>query len=195
MSEPSGPNQSILEWQNSFSAFGISYSGPKDGKINADFITAIVAVERKLNAFGQIFTGTGVRMSATDAQKKFLNQVQKTEPAPAAEPTSSVPKTESQDMKVWESFLSQNLPVVGSVYNGDLAAAGKTLEAAIGKSINKSLTGVIWNDAKKSFNTTPDDIKKALDLIATKSQTTGKKAEFLMDDRIAKLSRWLSEKK
>lgn len=98
-------------------------------------------------------------------------------------------------MKVWESFLSQNLPVVGNVYTGDMASAGKKIEAAIGKAINKSMAGIIWNDSKKTFNTTPDDVKKALDLIAAKSENQPKQAEFLMDDRIVQMSHWLSEKK
>lgn len=182
-------NQQVLEWQNSFSIFGISYSGPKDGSINSQFITAILAVERKLQAYGQIFTGSGVKMSVADAKKKYLPSDNVSIPSSAPQENNLDGK---QDMKIWESFLSQNLPVVGVLYTGDMAEAGKKLEAAIGKSINKSVAGVIWNDTKKVFNTTPDDIKKALDLIAI--QSPQKITELSMDNRITKLASFLFDK-
>jgi hypothetical protein len=180
-------SQAILEWQNSFGLFGITYSGAKDGEINQSFIEAMMALENKYKAYGEIFTGTGVRLTVADAKKKYL------------EPTSivkTVPSTENHadEMKIWESFFNQNLPIVGKVYDGDLAAAAKKIESAISKSINKPMNGVIWNDVKKQFNTTPDDVKKALNVIDIHNNKELKQAKFTIDERVFKMSKILFEK-
>ena len=186
-------NQAILDWQNAFPAFGVTYLGPKDGIVNPQFIAAMLALESKLKAYGEIFTGSGVKMSVTEAQKKYLSPE-----TPKQETTKVETKPEAMvpnNTKVWESFLSQSLPVVGKVYDGDLASAGKKLEAAIGKSINKPTAGLIWNDTKKQFNTTPDDVKKALELIRAHQQKQPKTAEFTQDERIVMMAKFLSENK
>lgn len=67
--------------------------------------------------------------------------------------------------QAFQNLLSENLPIVGTLYNGDLIDAAKKLEMAIGKEINIPMSGMIWNDQKKQFNTTPDDIRKSLDII------------------------------
>lgn len=176
-----GFNQGILDWQNSLPGFGISYDGPKNGLLNPQFISSMVSLENKYKAYGDIFTGSGVKMSVHEAQRKFLSKTDEIITKPSDE-------KEVTNMKVWESFLSQNLPVIGKVYDGDLSVAGKKLETAIGNSIGRSMTGIIWNDIKKQFNTTPDDIKKSLNLIQAQQQKEPKKAELTMDDRVYKMS-------
>lgn len=187
-------NQAILEWQNVLPAFGIPYSGPKDGQINQAFIDAMMALEGKYKAYGQIFSGSSINMSVSDAKKKFMIETPKDSPRPEL-PKSDTPAPTDQSLKVWESFLSTNLPVVGKVYDGDLSAAAKKLEATIGKSINKSMAGIIWSDAKKQFNTTPDDVKKALDMIQAHEQKETKQAQFTLDHRVVQMSQMLLEKK
>jgi hypothetical protein len=98
-------------------------------------------------------------------------------------------------LKKWESFLSQQLPVVGKLYQGDLATAGKRLETAIAKSIGKPMNGVIWNDTTHNFNTTVEDVQKALELIQAHKTTEIKTAQFTIDQRVAKMSQMLLEKK
>lgn len=185
-------NQAILEWQTALPSFGVSYSGPKDGQISQSFIDAMMALEGKYKAYGQIFAGGGIRMSVADAKKKFLSEASKDTPK---EITSVTPKPEEQSLKIWESFLSTNLPVVGKVYDGDLAGAAKKIEAAISKAINKPVNGMIWSDAKRQFNTTPDDVKKALDLIQAHASSEVKAAESTLDQRVIRMSQLLLEKK
>lgn len=155
-------DQGILDWQNSLSEFGINYSGPKNGLMNMQFIAAMMALESKLKAYGELFTGSGVKISVTEAKKKYL----------------------TSKSSGWESFLSQNLPMVGKVYDGDLAVAGKKLEDRIGKFINKQIRGSIWSDEKQQFNTTPDDIKKSLDLIQSYQNS---KSATLDQNRMVKM--------
>lgn len=190
-------NQAILEWQNALPSFGISYSGPKDGQINQAFIDAMMALEGKYKAYGQIFSGSGVNMSVSDAKKKFMMEAPKDIPKDTQQPELpklDTPTTSDQSLKIWESFLSTNLPVVGKVYDGDLPGAAKKLEAAIGKSINKPMSGIIWSDAKKQFNTTPDDVKKALEMIQAHTEKEVKPAQFTSDQRIVRMSQMLFEK-
>lgn len=186
----SGLNPIILEWQNALSIFGIVYTGPKDGEMNQAFINAILSLEDKYKAYGQIFTGTGIKMSVSEAKKKFLGETLK--PTEISTP-AEIPKT--NDLKIWEDFFDNSLPVVGKIYDGKLATTAKKLEASIGKLINKPMSGVIWNDVTKQFNTTPDDIKKALTLLEKHTPTAIKPAQFTIDQRIVKMSQILSEKK
>lgn len=178
-------NQAILEWQSALPSFGIPYQGPKDGKVNQSFLDAMMSLEGKYKAYGQIFVGDSIRMSVADAKKKFMISE-----APK-EIVNTVPKSEDKSLKIWESFLSTNLPVVGKVYDGNLASAAKKIEDTISKIINKPVTGMVWDDTKKQFNTTPDDIKKALDLIQTHTFSEMKNAEFTMDQRVVCMSRLL----
>lgn len=189
-------DQMVLEWQNALPAFGVSYSGPKDGQVNQAFVEAMMAFEGKYKAYGQVFAGNKPKMSVVEAKKKFLSEAPKSDA-----PVKEVPGTPPEDasLKIWESFLSGNLPVVGKVYEGDLAGAAKKIEAVIGKAINKPASGLIWNDAAKKFNTTTDDVKKALDLIQThlSSPTSGEKksSDFTLDQRVILMSQMMLEKK
>jgi hypothetical protein len=61
----------ILDWQNALPVFGIPYTGPKDGKMNQSLIEAMMALENKYQAYGQIFTGSDIKMSVDEA-KNFL---------------------------------------------------------------------------------------------------------------------------
>lgn len=194
-------DQMISEWQNALPSFGISYSGPKDGQVNQGFVEAMMALEGKYKAYGQVFAGNKIKMSVLEAKKKFLNEVLKDDVSVKEVPGKDVTvvKPEDASIKAWESFLSSNLPVVGKVYEGDLAGAAKKIEAAISKAINKPASGLIWNDATKKFNTTTDDVKKALYLIQThlSSPTSGEKksSDFTLDQRVILMSQMLLEKK
>lgn len=182
----------ILDWQNTLPVFGIPYTGPKDGKMNQSLMEAMMALENKYKAYGQIFTGSDIKMSVDEAKNKFLSADKSKEKIP-----QETPKKVQQDsfLKKWESFLSQQLPVVGKLYQGDLATAGKRLETAIAKSIGKPMNGVIWNDTTHNFNTTVEDIQKALELIQAHKTTEIKTAQFTIDQRVAKMSQMLLEKK
>lgn len=194
-------DQMVLEWQNALPSFGISYTGPKDGQVNQAFIEAMMALEGKYKAYGQVFAGNKIKMPVTEAKKKFLSEAPKSEAPKNETSVKEVPAAKPEDgsLKIWESFLSGNLPVVGKVYDGDLAGAAKKIEAVIGRAINKPASGLIWNDATKKFNTTPDDVKKALDLIQThlSSPTSGEKqsSDFTLDQRVILMSQMLLEKK
>lgn len=181
----------ILDWQNALPVFGIPYTGSKDGKMNQSLMEAMMVLENKYKAYGQIFTGSDIKMSVDEAKNKFLGADKSKEKIP-----QETPKEVQQDssLKKWESFLSQQLPVVGKLYQGDLATAGKRLETAIAKSIDKPMNGVIWNDTTHNFNTTVEDIKKALELIQAHKTTEIKAAQFTIDQRVAKMSQMLLEK-
>lgn len=105
----------------------------------------------------------------------------------ANKPTESVSSTDP----IWESFLKEVLPVIGSVYSGDISSSAKKLEASLGAQIGKSLNGVIWNDTKKQFNTTPDDIRKALNLLAAHQASQSKAAKYTLDQRFLAMSQIL----
>lgn len=126
----------------------------------------------------------------------------KPEEKPAEAKPESKPEETRQDKKpedkapedqAWISFLSQSLPVVGKVYDGDLSAAAKKIEAAISKAINKPVSGMIWNDSAKKFNTTPDDVKKALLLIEQNKSLS--KPAFSTQERFVRLAKMYVELK
>lgn len=186
-------NPLLSDWQNALPTFGIPYTGPKNGELSQAFIEAMMALEDKYKAYGQIFTGSGVKMSVSEAKQKFLSNVKS---EPKTEIVENVtPSTQESSLKKWESFLSQQLPVVGKLYEGDLATAGKKLETTISQAINKPMHGVIWNDVTHQFNTTTEDVKKALELIQAHKSNSVATAKFTIDQRVTKMSQMLLEKK
>lgn len=187
-------NPVILEWQKALPSFGIVYSGPQDGMSNSQFVEAMMRFEAKYKAYGEVYLGSSPKMSVEQAKKKFQPVNKETDGKTPESKTDKEPTdTKSIDIKVdkvWESFLQQTLPTIGKSYL-DPAQASQELENFISKKINKSVTGMIWNDSKKTFNTTPDDVRKALELIESNQKNTDKTA---IDQRMYLMSKFLSKK-
>lgn len=87
------------------------------------------------------------------------------------------PKIKKTELvKSFENFFSKDQPIIGKLYTktGDkekdlnsLIEAARKTESIIAELIdNNKVGGMIWNSSKKSFNTTPDDVKSALQLIS-----------------------------
>lgn len=113
--------------------------------------------------------------------------------------TTTVAPVVPDPNQAWINFLSKPLPVVGTLSSSDLSSAAKTIESAISKAINQPVAGKIWNDSTKQFLTTPDDVKKALELIAAQPKPVDANADVVkpasrIDDRIAKMASLLWKK-
>lgn len=177
-------NQMILEWQNILPSLDVKYHGPKDGKMNSEFIEAIMALEAKYKVYGQLIDSSGIKMSFDDAKQKFLNEVS----------TNTSTQKQITENERWVDFFSQSLPVVGKIYKGNIAESGKEIEKAIEKFIKYPMSGVIWNDKTQQFNTTPDDIRKALELLQKHQLPEEKVAKLTLDQRVIKMSQLLVKK-
>lgn len=167
-------NQAILDWQNSFQAFGIPYTGPKNGEINSAFLIAVNALESKFNSPGQILSGFSIKLPVNKAKEKFLTQqTPPKELAPKEEAKlKEEPKKEEQSKdQEWKQFLSISLSSIGLKSTNDLKQDAKSLENFISDKIKKSVSGMIYNQQTNSFNTSMDDVKSALTLIKEKETT------------------------
>lgn len=197
----SDPN--VLQLQNYIKAvkpMGLNYTGSADGVVTTGLIFLLhnlqsLLPDKKLNLVNGAKVDPTALAQLVKAIGKELPKVKETKLEKEDVVNSDKPE-ESKDEDIvnknsaWESFLSESLPVVGKLYDGDLSKAAKNLEAAIGKEIDKPMSGVIWNESKKSFNTTPDDIRNALNKIQ-KYKATGdvsKKSRFTQDERVIKFA-------
>lgn len=90
-------------------------------------------------------------------------------------------ENKDQSLEAWKVFLGTD----------DFASASKNIENKISQAIGKNVSGMIWNDQKKTFNTTIEDVKKALELIQKHSKNTTKQAFFERDKRFLKMSKLL----
>lgn len=195
---------------------GIGYALPADGVMTPQFIEVLQYLQSALS-------GTGKKVQLISGKSPAPNALQSliALDAPVEKPVETKPKSQEKkpseeildeeepgirsikDLKnpkqlddknaQWESFLSESLPVVGKLYNGDLGKAAQSLEAMIGKEIEKPMTGVIWNDVNKSFNTTTEDIRSALSKIQAHRETAKKQANFKQDERIVRMSQMLQK--
>lgn len=199
--EPS-VNQSVLAFQKALPGFGIVYTGNLDGVIDSTFAKAMKNLEELIQAktgelmIGKIFSGN-INMSVGDVYRNYFPELKK---IPFEPIRSDLMKSEIQINKnndtndAFKLLLSENLPIVGKLYNGDLSTAAKTLETVIGKEIGKPMNGIIWNDQKQTFNTTPDDIRKALSLISSHRKDLPKISGIMpLDERFLKMSKILLE--
>lgn len=196
------PNANVKSFQNSFHLFGISYSGRTDGIVDFNFALTMRQLEKlihdKTGENIKIFTSGTVNMSASDVLNKFFPKPSKiVNPVAPVAPVDTVAPDGVDQNVAFKNLLSENLPVVGKLFNGggaqELATAAKTLETVIGKEIGKSIVGVIWNDKQHIFNTNVDDIRRALDLI-DQHKKVSQKISSRLDDRFLKMSKILSEK-
>ncbi len=203
-------NPKILDFQNNLAGLGVAYSGPKDGTSNSQFGAAMMALESKLQAqtgqsmIGRIFDGKNVRMTVSEVMSKFPQKEAPKDPTikDPKKPEDLAPSLPpDQIIKAFQSALGSGLPVVGKLYNGpvdgiyneELVSAAKKIESVIGDRIKKPMAGIIWNDSKKQFNTTPEDIKSALNKLEQNNSVEPKKAELSKDQRILKLSKLLQD--
>lgn len=190
--------QQIQAYLQSKRPLGVGYSLPVDGEVTDLLVSTLQYLQSGLaTAAGHpvnLISGRKVNSNAIAEIEKALgikpakDPVEK--PLPAKEPVPSLEdavELGSQN-KEWESFLNQSLPVVGKLYDGDVASSAKKLEAAISKEINKPVAGMIWSDTKKQFNTTPDDIMSALQKIEAHKKSSTKAANLSRDERYIKLA-------
>lgn len=80
----------------------------------------------------------------------------------------------SNAVALFQEFFSSAQPLIGTLYSGpqdgeineNLISAAKATESAIAAAIDDNkANGMIWSDSSNSFNTSPDDVKSALQLI------------------------------
>lgn len=196
--------QQVQTYLQARKPLGIGYPLAADGVATDQLISILSYLQSSLSALVghpvSVVSGKTVNPGAISIiekalgdQKPMVGAVPTAETvAPTLDDEIKLPKETSAPvdgaLKKWESFLSQSLPVVGKVYDGDLAVAAKKLESQISAKINKPMTGVIWNDQKKQFNTTPEDILAALTTIENHSKLAEKTAVLSRDDRFIRLS-------
>lgn len=192
----------ISEWQIALPSFGINYSGPTDGKINAQFITAMFNLESKLKMYGELFNGAKPLVPVSKIKDKLPKPESKSEEPQDLKPTPLPPKPADpddiqsqveapQNNKEWEVFLKSSLPVAGNIWDGNVETTAKKLESIISSKINKSIAGMIWNDSTKSFNTSTQDVKSALEKL--EKHDLNKKSYSKKDDRLAKMAEIMKE--
>lgn len=158
---------------------GFKYTGKIDGIVNPELINVIKSFELAyLAKHGipiQVVIGSRIN------QKGFQEAVratQQTKQQPE-KPQEKKPEEVSSLTKAFQTFFSQAQPIIGKVYSGpvdgqinaELIGAAKKAEDALATGIkNNKIKGMLWNDVKKNFNTSPEDLKQALSLIANKNQ-------------------------
>ncbi len=157
------------------SPLGVSYSGPIDGLVSPALISAVTNLQNIINnKTGKsinIISGSTVNPGAFAEALVSFAQLS----------ASQTPQTTGV-VKSFQSFFSQNNPVIGKLYSGpidgnvnpQLIAAAQKAETLISSAINnKKVIGTIWNNGSKTFNTTIDDVSNAIKLIL-KSQNKPK---------------------
>jgi peptidoglycan hydrolase-like protein with peptidoglycan-binding domain len=156
---------------------GPSYLGPIDG-ITSLYLLDIVknfqnAVSKKAGKPISIVSGNSISPGAFAEAMKILKEPAKIEEKSAEKPLTPPPSSDS--IKPFQSFFATAQPVIGKLYSGpidgivnpELESAAKKAEAIISGAIKKDVSGVIWNNNSKTFNTTIADIAKSLQLIAS----------------------------
>jgi deoxyxylulose-5-phosphate synthase len=180
---------------------GARYSGPVDGKVNPALLASLRKFESALqfqtgeSVIGSIvFANNVISQSGIQNAMKILRKhlgigTKKKTDKPAAEASSQI-------IKSFQSFFSATQPLIGSLYSGpadgkvnpQLIAAAKQAENAIASAIgNKSAHGALWSDKSKTFNTSPSDLKGALQLIV-KHKSNKKASKLNAEGRIVHFS-------
>ncbi len=155
---------------------GVSYSGPIDGKINNALLASLQKFEIELQlktrkpVMGYIVYGKSINQGGLARAMKILRE----HLGLAKKDDKKTDKTEmasTQIVKAFQSFFSKSQPLIGTLYGGpidgkvnsQLIAAAKQAENVIASAIgNKAVHGSIYGD---KFNTPPEDVKSALELI------------------------------
>lgn len=179
----------VQQFQTALPSLGVSYSGPVDGLVNPTFINSMLALEMKLEmdtgipAINHIFSGGKVIMPLQTLKEIYFKkkpietQVKPTndESAPIQQTDSTTTTNDSvvnPDVKNWQSFLSQSLPIIGKLYSGpvdglmndDLIAAAKSAEQKVSAKLkNNTIVGKIISNGK--FITDPSDLQEGLNML------------------------------
>jgi len=182
---------SYIKWIKSIqkamktSPFSPKYTGEVDGKKTNALVLSVIGFQNGVNNLTgnsfKIVNGNIIKTIPLAKAFKALAKYQKNHP-PQKKETEKEEETNadlepSQSpalVKSYQNFLSKTLPLVGKTYSGpadgqindNLIAAAKQVEGTIASFINnKSINGMIWSDGSKTFNTSPSDVKEALNLI------------------------------
>lgn len=109
-----------------------------------------------------------------------------------------VEKKIDSKIKSFQELLSQNLPVVGKLYQGpidgipnqQLSQACQTIEGKLSKLLGISVVGMIYNPQNKSFNVSTDDLKKSLQTVAQHLPKLEEKSQEKINTTVDKTSRF-----
>lgn len=187
------------------SPFSPKYTGEVDGKKTNALVLAVIGFQNGVNKLTgenfQIVNGNIINTISLAKAFKALAKYQKEHPPKKEEETSTEAEFGQSPVlvKSYQIFLSKTLPLVGKTYSGptdgqindNLIAAAKQVEGTIASFINnKSVNGMIWNDGDKTFNTSPGDIKEALNLIV-EHKSRQKVSNDGSEDRILTFSKIL----
>lgn len=205
---PKGFNQKVYDFQKALPAFGVKYTIPSGGEGISDpaFKIAIktleVILQNKTNEpfINKIMSGSTLMMSASDVASKYFNKDKSSQNTSEQEaskaPSTQIPSQPSPSIKSLQQLLSEQLPIAGKLYSGpldgivnkDLESAAQKLESIIAKETGKPASGLIWNTNSKSFVTTSEDIRTALNLLQNKT-----KSAFTHDERFLKFAEILQK--
>jgi hypothetical protein len=178
------------------------YPGPIDGKVSRKLLDVLLnfqwTIQRKTGKTANIVSGNSISGQEFSKAMKILQEDILKEKPKDKEPEKTK-EEKSELIKSFQSFLSKSNPIIGAPYKGEvdgisgekLAAVAKSVEAALAVRINnKRIYGALWNNSTKTFNTTVDDLRAALELIMKYEAEKKKKAGLLKhNDRISKLAR------
>jgi hypothetical protein len=191
---------SIKQLQNFLSSkpFNIPYSFSIPGAFDLNIPNVVnkfqSILKQKLpnKSIPNILNGEKINLGALNTNIKLYNELKAAEKSKATEPTkeekteiSSKDQEPSKELdkidELTKSFQSYfNLPTTG-IHDQTLISKAKETESILAKELNDdSVKGMIWNDTKKSFNTSVDDVKSALNLIQNNKKTSSfnKKSKY-----------------
>jgi hypothetical protein len=181
--DPAGYNQQVAEFQKALPSLGIHYQGRTDGIVDSSFISAMLALEMKLEmnsgipAIGLIFSGGRVVMPPSRVLSLYLHKDPSkeapgsTSKGPLKDPSDASPQPLDLSIQAWQKALSSSLPLLGAVYQGpidgemnpQLQSAAQLLERTIQARLKtKSVIGKIFDSSGKRFLTDPNDVVDAL---------------------------------
>lgn len=160
------------------SPLGISYPETPDGILSSTTLDSLKAFQDKLNNSAHtswnLINGNSISQSnflgALKTYKEIKNQPVKSD---KIEQKNIEPKSINSDIIKQFQIILVPYGFVGDT-NGlvspELIQAAQNVENYIGKQINKSVSGMIWNNG---FVTSPSDLSTALDLIKKKTDQSG----------------------
>ena len=148
-------NDAIKKLQE-FMKSNFGYNGLIDGKINQDLINSTLNFEKTLkskNITIQIVKNNTIDLNAFAEGVKKLKDVKEDK------------KEGSSNIKAFQAYWGlQQTGVADSALEAKAKATEQEISKALGPGI--FVKGMLWNDTKKDFNTTVEDLKQALNLIS-----------------------------
>ena len=176
--EDKSPIVEVIQKFMKSSPLGASYSGPVDGIMNPALLQSVLIFQNKAKTkTGQDISLISGNQIDANGFKKVLELLK----SPKEEGKEEKPAGSDDPLNnQFEQYLSQSHPIIGTAYQGDLGAAAKKVEGALAAALgNNGIYGKLWNSSSQKFNTTPQDLDQAIQLIVKSKGKTASRIEKL----------------